>query len=75
MTPETELSSATEAEEQSSRIPTRLVVIALLAIVVGMIIYNYADWPGSRYIGIANKRVWDYLDLLIMPAALALSVY
>src|SRR5215216_325432 len=75
MTPETELSQAPESEEKSSRIRTWLVVLAVLALVVGMIVYSYADWPGSRYIGIANMKVRDYLELLIVPAALALGVF
>jgi uncharacterized protein YjbI with pentapeptide repeats len=41
----------------------------------GLIIYSYADWPGSGYFGIADKKFWDYLELLIVPAALAIGVY
>jgi Pentapeptide repeats (8 copies) len=52
-----------------------LVGITLLALVGGLIIYSYADWPGARYFGIADKNVWDYLELLIVPAALAFGVY
>jgi uncharacterized protein YjbI with pentapeptide repeats len=52
-----------------------LVVIIVLALVVGLIIYSYSDWPGSGYIGVANKKFWDYLELLIVPAALAFGVY
>jgi uncharacterized protein YjbI with pentapeptide repeats len=51
------------------------VVITLLALVGGLIIYSYADWPGARYFGIADKNFWDYLELLIVPAALAFGVY
>jgi uncharacterized protein YjbI with pentapeptide repeats len=49
--------------------------ITLLALVGGLIIYSYADWPGARYFGIADKKFWDYLELLIVPAALAFGVY
>jgi hypothetical protein len=52
-----------------------LVGITLLALVGGLIIYSYADWPGARYFGIADKKFWDYLELLIVPAALAFGVY
>jgi len=41
----------------------------------GLIIYSYADWSGARYFGIADKKFWDYLELLIVPAALAFGVY
>src|SRR5215208_7399049 len=49
--------------------------ITLLALVGGLIIYSYADWSGARYFGIADKKYWDYLELLIVPAALAFGVY
>jgi len=52
-----------------------VVVITLLALVGGLIIYSYADWPGAQYFGIADKNFWDYLELLIVPAALAFGVY
>jgi uncharacterized protein YjbI with pentapeptide repeats len=52
-----------------------LMGITLLALVGGLIIYSYADWPGSRYFGIADKKFWNYLELLIVPAALAIGVY
>jgi uncharacterized protein YjbI with pentapeptide repeats len=52
-----------------------LVGITLLALVGGLIIYSYADWPGAQYFGIADKEFWDYLELLIVPAALAFGVY
>jgi hypothetical protein len=52
-----------------------LVGITLLALVGGLIIYSYSDWPGSGYFGIADKKFWDYLELLIVPAALAIGVY
>jgi uncharacterized protein YjbI with pentapeptide repeats len=52
-----------------------LVGITLLAFVGGLIIYSYADWSGAQYFGIADKKFWDYLELLIVPAALAFGVY
>lgn len=41
--------------------------------VVEVIIYGYLERPG--WIGVSGKQFWDYLDLLIVPAALALGVY
>jgi Tfp pilus assembly protein PilN len=52
-----------------------LVGITSIALVGGLIIYSYADWSGARYFGIADKMFWDYLELLIVPAALAFVVY
>jgi uncharacterized protein YjbI with pentapeptide repeats len=49
--------------------------ITFFAIVGGLIIYSYADWQGAQYFGIADKKFWNYLDLLIVPAALAIGVY
>jgi len=41
--------------------------------VVGVIVYGYLATPG--WIGVSGKKFWDYLELLIVPAALALGVY
>lgn len=51
-----------------------VVFIAALALVgvVGVVIYGYAARPG--WIGVADKKFWDYLELLIVPAALAIGV-
>jgi hypothetical protein len=64
-----------EPQEQSGRRP-RLGLITALAIFAGVvivIIYGYLERPG--WIGVSGKKFWDYLDLLIVPAALALGVY
>jgi hypothetical protein len=69
------LPQAAEPQEQSSRRP-RLGFITALAIFAGVvivIIYGYLVRPG--WIGVSGKQFWDYLDLLIVPAALALGVY
>jgi hypothetical protein len=69
------LPRAAEPQEQSSRRP-RLGFITALAIFAGVvivIIYGYLARPG--WIGVSGKQFWDYLDLLIVPAALALGVY
>src|SRR5215203_4526835 len=71
----TEPPRAAEPQERSSR-GTRLGFIIALAIFAGgviVIIYGYLAKPG--WIGSSGKQLWDYLDLLIVPAALALGVY
>ena len=67
--------TAEESEEQSSRGQLCRVVLAVLVLggVVEVIIYGYLERPG--WIGSSGKQFWDYLDLLIVPAALALGVY
>jgi hypothetical protein len=40
--------------------------------VTAVIVYGYAAKPG--WVGVSNKTVWDYLELLIVPAALAIGV-
>src|SRR3712207_673626 len=42
-----------------------------LVLVVGVIIYGYRTKPG--WVGVSGKTVWDYLELLIVPAALAIG--
>jgi uncharacterized protein YjbI with pentapeptide repeats len=61
--------------EQARKVPRGLVVIAALAIagVVVVIVYGYLARPG--WIGVSSKKFWDFLELLIVPAALALGVY
>jgi len=44
-----------------------------LAGVVGVIVYGYLAKPG--WVGVAGKTFWDFLELLIVPAALAIGVY
>lgn len=38
-----------------------------------MIVYGYVTKPG--WVGVAGKTFWDFLELLIVPAALAIGVY
>jgi uncharacterized protein YjbI with pentapeptide repeats len=86
MKEETEYSSAGEPEEpleprraQMMWIGRSLVwiggiaTLALVLGVVGVILYGYQAKPG--WIGVSGKKFWDYLELLIVPAALALGVY
>jgi uncharacterized protein YjbI with pentapeptide repeats len=63
-------------EDRASRVPRWLVVVlAVLALVgvVGVIVYGYLARPG--WIGVSGKEFWEYLELLIVPAALAIGVY
>src|SRR3712207_122461 len=64
---------AEKSEEQSSHVPLWLIVLAVLALVIGLIVYSYKDWPGAQYFGSPDKGFWDYLKLLIVPAALAIG--
>jgi uncharacterized protein YjbI with pentapeptide repeats len=63
--------------EHSSIVPRGAVVVAIvvLALTIVLIVYGYLDLPGSGWIGVADKKFWNYLQLLIVPAALALGVY
>ena len=78
---ETEAPPAADIEERSgehsSSVPRRVKVLVgvVLAVMFVLIVYGYSDMPWSGWIGVANKRFWDYLDLLFVPAALALGVY
>jgi uncharacterized protein YjbI with pentapeptide repeats len=64
-----------KSEKRSSSVPLWLVVSAIIAVagVVEVVIYGYLETPG--WIGVADKKFWDYLELLIVPAALAIGVY
>ena len=55
-----------------SRLVVIIAALVLLAGVVGVILYGYLARPG--WIGVADKKFWEYLDLLIVPATLALGV-
>jgi uncharacterized protein HemX len=65
-----------KSEEQSSSLPLWLVVLAVLALggALGIILYwghvGKPWWEGG-----GDKKFWDYLELLIVPAALAIGVY
>jgi hypothetical protein len=77
MNAETGPSSAAEPEEprkEMKLLPWVLVVIAALALelIVGILIHGYRAKPG--WVGVSDKKFWDYLELLIVPAALAIGV-
>ena len=75
MAAEPERSPGVEPQEQSSGVLRWrfITTLAIFAGVVIVIIYGYLAKPG--WIGSSGKQFWDYLDLLIVPAALALGVY
>jgi hypothetical protein len=65
---------------QSSKVSSKwppwwVIVTAGLALVVifVVIVYGYLAKPG--WVGVSDKKFWDYLELLIVPAALAIGVY
>jgi len=66
---------AEKSEDQPGSTPLWLAVLAVLVLggAVELIIYGYVEKPG--WIGSSGKQFWDYLKLLIVPAALALGVY
>jgi hypothetical protein len=70
------LSEGEGPEERASRVPRLLAVLAVLSlagVVVGVIVYGYLAKPG--WIGVADKKFWDYLELLIVPAVIAIGVF
>jgi hypothetical protein len=79
MTAETKPSPAPDPEEppKISRIPRWVSATAALALTVGIVavilFYGYQSRPG--WVGVADKKFWDYLELLFVPAALAIGVY
>jgi hypothetical protein len=65
-----------QEERRKPRVVPRWVVIGALVIFAGVVIvlvYGYLARPG--WIGVSNKTFWDYLELLIVPAALEIGVY
>jgi Pentapeptide repeats (8 copies) len=63
-----------EHSPKSVVIPRWVVVVAALVLagVVVVIFYGYLAKPG--WIGVSDKKFWDYLELLIVPAVLAIGV-
>jgi len=45
--------------------------IAVLLLLLVLIIYGYVT--GQRWVGVANKSLWDWLELLIVPVVLAVA--
>jgi hypothetical protein len=52
-----------------------IATLALVLGVVGVILYGYLAEPVPGWVGVSDKKFWDYLELLVVPAALALGVY
>jgi len=50
-----------------------IATLALVLGVVGVIIYGYLAEPVPGWVGVSNKEFWDYLELLIGPAVLAIG--
>ena len=66
--------SPAASEEQSSRVLRWIIVFAAPALlgVLSVIIYGY--WAKPGWVGVANKNFWDYLELLVAPAAIGIGV-
>jgi uncharacterized membrane protein len=68
--------SGCREEERRMKVLRRIVgiiaALALLTGVVGVIVYGYKTRPG--WVGVSDKKFWDYLELLIVPAVLAIGV-
>jgi hypothetical protein len=47
--------------------------LALVLGVVGVILYGYSTKAG--WVGVADKNFWDYLELLFVPAILAIGAF
>jgi uncharacterized protein YjbI with pentapeptide repeats len=78
MTTDTESASPDEQEELRQSIVLRwwMFITALVIIFAGVsivLIYGYLAKPG--WIGVSGKKFWDYLELLVVPAVLAIGVY
>jgi hypothetical protein len=77
MVTDTERPPADDRENlrKSSVVPRWVFTTALVifASVVIVITYGYLARPG--WVGVSGKKFWDYLELLIVPAALAIGVY
>jgi uncharacterized membrane protein len=58
------------------RIPSGILAIAVLVMIVvgigAILYYGYMTRPG--WVGVSGKKFWDYLDLLIVPTAIAIGV-
>jgi hypothetical protein len=65
-----------EQEASSKRPPwwwgVGIAGLALVGMAV-VIIYGYTTRPG--WVGVSGKKFWDYLELLIVPAALVLGAW
>jgi hypothetical protein len=45
--------------------------IAGALLLLALIVYGYLT--GQRWVGVANKSLWDWLELLIVPVALGIA--
>jgi hypothetical protein len=40
--------------------------------VIEVVVFGYLERPG--WVGVANKKFWDYLEILLVPAAVAVGI-
>ena len=67
--------SQSSGSSQTSKVLKWIGGVTALALslgVVAVILYGYTATPG--WVGVADKEFWDYLELLIVPVALASGV-
>ena len=67
---------AADSKEQASKGPRRLVLVLstlALAGVLGILYWGQVSKPWWE--GASDKDFWDYLELLVVPAALALGIW
>jgi hypothetical protein len=57
----------------SRRLSAAAAFAGAAAVVGAVLLYGHVARPG--WVGVSGKRFWDYLELLVVPAALALGVY
>jgi hypothetical protein len=76
MTAEVKPPPAADHEEPASRDWRWDVAIAALGVIVviigAILYYGHTTTPG--WVGVSDKKFWNYLDLLIVPVALAIGV-
>jgi hypothetical protein len=62
--------------QRPARVPREIIIVVIFALalvlgVAGVIIYGYR--VKAAWVGVSGKTVWDYLDLLFVPAVLAIG--
>lgn len=68
-------SPRTDPKKRSSRLSRWVAIFAAALGAAAVIVIVYAYWTRPGWAGVADKTFWDYLELLIVPAALAIGVW
>jgi hypothetical protein len=72
---DTSPASAVDTEEQASKGPRWPVVVLSVLVLAGLGILYWGHIGKPMWEGARDKDIWDYLELLVVPAALAIGVY